>query len=296
MKRILILLVLVCAVGAIFADTDELRASDYMDHLSEDYEEASEINKESLQIFSKILEFLTPESGFVGIGPEINAYTRSRAAFGGIFVLGFDFKLSAPAALKLAESSDDLELAESADPETDSEGASATNAGSFRVHQFAGGIRTGFFNDAKTVNTWDMHFFFRYSLSFDMLRWPGVMDGPFVQAELGIAIPAEYNVSFPAFSGTAAAGWRFNLPENFYAEPMVRFGYPLTWAFSATAGYRFPIVTDPQQRAANQEQRAINREQRALERQQRALERQQSTESGVEFADNETDVKEGSNE
>ena len=146
---------------------------------------------------------------FVGIGPEVNAYTRDGAAIGGSLVLGMDIN-----------------------------------------RQFAAGIRSGFFHDTETISTWDVQGFFRYYLPF--LHNPDSASGPFVQAEIGAAIAFESPCPFcensdcgeevnPSFSAVGTVGWRFNLPQNFYVEPALRFGLPHAWAIMTTVGLRFSV-------------------------------------------------------
>jgi len=142
-----------------------------------------------------------PNGGFAGIGPEINGYARSGFSFGGALVIGIDLN-----------------------------------------DQFSTGLKTAFFNNFDTISAFETALFFRYYLPW--LHLPKSTDGPFAQLEAGSVIFFEsgYNENleaFPAFSGGLAAGWRFNLAENWYVEPAARIGYPHVWGFSVTAGIRF---------------------------------------------------------
>ena len=106
---------------------------------------------------------------------------------------------------------------------------------------FATGLKTSFSHDFDTVNVWNFQLFFRYYLPW--LRSAVPVSGFFVQAETGGLLAFEDNEIFPTFSAGISAGWRYNLPRNWYIEPAVRFGYPHIWGLEITAGYRFCVKT-----------------------------------------------------
>jgi len=142
-----------------------------------------------------------PESGFVGISPEINGYTREGFSIGGGLVLGIDLN-----------------------------------------DQFSTGLKTGFFDSLDTLTAFETVLFFRYYLPW--LRFPKSTDGLFAQLEAGSVILLEsgYNVNleaFPSFSGGLSVGWRFNLGERWFVEPVGRVGYPYVWGGSITVGIRY---------------------------------------------------------
>jgi len=99
--------------------------------------------------------------------------------------------------------------------------------------QFSAGLIMALLHDLDTITTLNIQGFFRYQL-------PLPIDGFFAQAETGIALFFESNETFPAFSIGLAGGWRFNFTQNWFAESLLRFGYPYMWGFGVMAGYRFP--------------------------------------------------------
>ena len=101
------------------------------------------------------------------------------------------------------------------------------------------GLKTGFFHDLTTVSVWSFQLLFRYYLPWLRSYFP--VNGPFVQAELGGILAYEYSETFPTFSAGISGGWRHSILRNWYIEPAVRFGYPHTWGFNITAGYRFRV-------------------------------------------------------
>jgi len=102
---------------------------------------------------------------------------------------------------------------------------------------FTTGLSTGFSHDLGTVSVWNFQLLFRYYLPW--LRSSVPVGGFFVQAESGGILAFEHGENFPTFSAGISAGWRYNLPRNWYIEPAVRFGYPHIWGLGITAGYRF---------------------------------------------------------
>jgi len=142
-----------------------------------------------------------PISGFLGISPEINGFTWEGFSIGGGLILGIDLNDS-----------------------------------------FSTGLKAGFFDSLDTVSALETTIFFRYYFPF--LRKPKNTDGPFVQLEIGSAVLFERSYSekletFPAFSSGLSVGWRFNLGERWYIEPVARGGYPHIWGGSLSAGIRF---------------------------------------------------------
>ena len=101
------------------------------------------------------------------------------------------------------------------------------------------GLKTSFSHDLGTVSVWNFQLLIRYYLPW--LRSALPLGGFFVQAESGGILAFEYGETFPAFSAGVSAGWRYNLPRNWYIEPAVRVGYPHMWGLEITAGYRFYI-------------------------------------------------------
>lgn len=105
-------------------------------------------------------------------------------------------------------------------------------------NQFAAGLRVSFFYDLKILSSLEPNAFFRYTLPlFENLPW---LYGFFMQAEIGCIFYFYRGGVYPAFSGGLAAGWRYNFHDNFFIEPLVRFGYPHMWGIGVTAGYIFP--------------------------------------------------------
>ena len=107
---------------------------------------------------------------------------------------------------------------------------------------FSAGIKTSFFYDLKTVSALEPQAFFRYCLP-----WRKENNGPYIQAEAGSIIYWEFGEVFPAFSGGLALGWRFSFAKNWYAEPIVRFGYPYIWGAGAAIGYKFNLKENKKQ-------------------------------------------------
>ena len=97
---------------------------------------------------------------------------------------------------------------------------------------FSAGLRMALLHDLDTITTLNIQGFFRYQL-------PLPIDGFFAQAEAGIVMFFEAGETFPAFSAGLAAGWRFSFTDNWFMEPVLRFGYPYMWGFGVMAGYRF---------------------------------------------------------
>ena len=98
--------------------------------------------------------------------------------------------------------------------------------------RFALGLKFLASHNFDTVGALEPLGFFRYYLP---------LGGLFVQAEAGAVVYFEYGKTYPAFSGGLAAGWRFNLPKNWYLEPAIRGGYPFAFGLGITAGYKFNI-------------------------------------------------------
>jgi outer membrane protein OmpA-like peptidoglycan-associated protein len=151
-----------------------------------------------------------PDEGFVGISPEINGYTREGFSVGGGLVLGIDLN-----------------------------------------DQFSTGLKVGFFDSLDTLTAFETVLFFRYYLPW--LRWPKSNDGLFAQLEAGSVILLEsgYHTNleaFPSFSGGLSVGWRFNIGDCWFVEPVGRVGYPHIWGGGITAGIRYgnqkPVVVE----------------------------------------------------
>jgi len=102
---------------------------------------------------------------------------------------------------------------------------------------FTTGLKTGFSHDLGTVSVLNFQLLFRYYLPW--LRSSLPVSGFFVQAESGGILAFEFGEVFPTFLAGISAGWRHNLPRNWYIEPAVRLGYPHIWGIEITAGYRF---------------------------------------------------------
>ena len=101
---------------------------------------------------------------------------------------------------------------------------------------FAMGLKFYFSHNFDTVGALEPLAFFRYYLPLNM-----PLGNLFVQAEAGSVIYFEYGKAYPAFSGGLSAGWRFDLPKNWYVEPAVRGGYPFAFGVGVTAGYKFNL-------------------------------------------------------
>ena len=102
---------------------------------------------------------------------------------------------------------------------------------------FSAGFKLGFYHNFKTVETREPVVFFRYYLPL-FQKW--VNKALFAQIELGSITFFETSYAPVTVVSTGfAAGWRFNLPYNYFVEPALRFGYPYMWAINVTAGYTF---------------------------------------------------------
>jgi len=103
---------------------------------------------------------------------------------------------------------------------------------------FATGAKVTFSSNLDTVTTLEPVGFFRYYFS-RLLPLPlGVL---FVQAELGGSLFFEDGGTYPSLYGGLAAGWRFNVWQDLYLEPVVRGGYPYAWGVGLSVGYRFDM-------------------------------------------------------
>jgi len=103
---------------------------------------------------------------------------------------------------------------------------------------FAAGVKVTFSSNLDTVTTLEPAAFSRYYFS-RLLPLPlGVL---FAQAELGASLFFEDAETYPAFYAGLAVGWRFNVWEGLYLEPMFRGGYPFAWGLGLSLGYRFDL-------------------------------------------------------
>jgi outer membrane protein OmpA-like peptidoglycan-associated protein len=142
-----------------------------------------------------------PFSGFVGISPEINGYTREGFSLGGGLALGIDINNSFSTGLK-AGFFDNLDT------------VSALETTLFFRYYFP------FLRKPKNTDG----LFVQLEAGSAFLFERGYSEKPEV---------------FPAFSGGLSLGWRFNLGEHWYIEPAARGGYPHIWGGSITAGIKF---------------------------------------------------------
>jgi hypothetical protein len=101
-------------------------------------------------------------------------------------------------------------------------------------HQFSLGLRIAFSSNMDTITTLEPSVFFRYYI-------PLIFTGLFLQAEMGTAIFFEDNNSYPAFLAGLTFGWRYNVRNEWYIEPSVRFGYPFAWGVGILAGLSFDM-------------------------------------------------------
>ena len=106
---------------------------------------------------------------------------------------------------------------------------------------FAAGAKVTFSSNIDTVSTLEPAAFFRYYLS-QILPLP--LGNLFAQAEIGVSLFFEDDASYPSFYGGLAAGWRFNVWNGIYLEPLIRFGYPCIWGIGLSFGYRFDTQSD----------------------------------------------------
>ena len=102
----------------------------------------------------------------------------------------------------------------------------------------AAGIKAAFSSNLDTITSLEPTGFFRFYFSRFLQVPLGVL---FVQAELGTSLFFEDEETYPAFYGGLAAGWRYNVWEGLYLEPLARFGYPYAWGISLSVGYKFDV-------------------------------------------------------
>jgi len=142
-----------------------------------------------------------PESGFVGISPEINGYTREGFSVGGGLVYGINLNDSFSAGIK---------------------------AGFFDNLDTLTALDTVLF--FRYYLPW-LHLPKSTDGPFAQLE-----AGSVILFERGYDANPEV---FPSFSGGLSIGWRFNLGERWFVEPAVRGGYPHIWGINITAGIRY---------------------------------------------------------
>ena len=85
--------------------------------------------------------------------------------------------------------------------------------------QYELGLKISFFHNINTVSSLEPQLFVRYCPSEGK-------SGPIVQVETGGIIYWEYSEVFPAYTVGLSGGWRFQLNDKWFVEPMIQFGYP----------------------------------------------------------------------
>ena len=94
-------------------------------------------------------------------------------------------------------------------------------------------VKTGYFYNLDTVTCLELLFFYRYYLPWKLQKPDGTF---FVQSETGAVIFYEFGRVYPAFTTNITAGLRVFFNKYYFAEPAIRFGFPVIWGASVSIG------------------------------------------------------------
>jgi len=141
---------------------------------------------------------------FIGIGPEINGYTRTNFSAGGYASLGIELFHHYVLGVRIGY---------------------YTN--------FKNGSDTNDLMNMKT-DTFEAAFIFRYYLPFK-----NIFSGMYIEGNVGMSSFRELKKAHLAPHGGIALGYRIEFLERFYVDPAIRFGSPLNWGIGAACGVIF---------------------------------------------------------